>query len=336
MDSVSTLGLARALVDIDSTTGREQEAGAYLAGVLRDRGYQVTEQDVGAGRMNVFAMRRDPVVVLSTHYDCVPPFIPASVHDDALWGRGACDAKGILAAQVAAAERLAAEGEDRVGLLFVVGEERGSDGAQAAASLAGSSRFLVNGEPTDNRLGTATRGVMRLKFRATGRAAHSAYPERGESAIEKLIDVIAALRQIDWPSDPVLGRTSYAVGTIKGGVAHNVIPAAAEAEVTVRLVGPSSDVVERLRPLEAIVQIERGLEMPAVRMATVPGIPSAAFSYTTDVPFLSPWGTPLLLGPGSIHHAHTPGEHLPLAELSTGTDLYARLVRELLERAARP
>ncbi len=331
MDSVGALALARALVDIDSTTGQEQEAGAHLAGVLRTLGYQVVEQNVGGLRMNVFAQRRPPLVVLSTHYDCVPPFIPSSVRDGALWGRGACDAKGILAAQVAAAERLAAEGEDRVGLLFVVGEERGSDGAQASAGLAGWSRYLVNGEPTDNRLGTATKGVLRLRLRATGRAAHSAYPERGESAIEKLVDAVAALRAVEWPSDPVLGATSYAVGTITGGVAHNVIPPSADADVTVRLVGPSSDVLERLEPLRALVGIECGLEVPAVHMETVPGFPSAAFAFTTDVPFLGAWGTPLLLGPGSIHHAHTPDEHLPLAELEEGIERYVRLVRALLE-----
>jgi acetylornithine deacetylase len=336
MDPLDALALARALVDIDSTTGREQEAGAWLAGVLRESGYHVVEQDVGGARMNVFAIRRHPVVVLSTHYDCVPPFIPATVRDGALWGRGACDAKGILAAQIAAAERLAADGEERVGLLFVVGEERGSDGAQASAALAGWSRYLVNGEPTDNRLGTATKGVLRLRLRATGRAAHSAYPERGESAIEKLVDAIRALRAIEWPSDPVLGDTTYAVGIIKGGVAHNVIPPLAEAELTIRLVGPASDVVDCLRPLKAFVSVERGLEVPAVRMACVPGFPSAAFAYTTDVPFLAPWGTPLLLGPGSIHHAHTPEEHLPLAELATGVDLYVRLVRDLMEMASRP
>jgi len=334
MDSLDAVDVARALVDIDSTTGREHEAGRYLAGLLRARGYHVVEQPVADGRVNLYATRRAPLVVLSTHYDCVPPFIPASVRGGILWGRGACDAKGILAAQLAAAERLAAGGEDRVGLLFLVGEERGSDGAAAAAALAGASRHLINGEPTDNRLGTASKGVLRFTLRAAGRAAHSAYPERGESAIEKLVDAIAALRTIAWPVDAVLGPCTYAVGTIKGGVAPNVIPPTAEADVIIRLVGPSADVRTRLAPLRATVGIDEVLEVPAVRLATVPGFDLAPFAFTTDIPLLGAWGTPLLLGPGSIHHAHTAEEHLPLAELQRGIDLYGRLVTSLLAGGA--
>ena len=226
MDPVA---LAQALVDIDSTTGREADAGRWLASFLKDRGFLVTEQPVDGARFNIFATIDPPAVVLSTHFDCVPPFFGSRLAGDRLYGRGSCDAKGILAAQVAAVDTLRARGETRVGLLFVVGEERGSDGARVANGHANGCRFLVNGEPTDRRLGLATRGILRLKLRASGRAAHSSYPELGESAIEKLIDALVELRTIHLPSDRELGRTHYTIGLIAGGVAPNVVPPSAEA-----------------------------------------------------------------------------------------------------------
>src|SRR6185437_3922094 len=192
---------------------------------------------------------------------CVPPFFPSRIDGDRLYGRGSCDAKGILAAQVAAADRLWREGERRTALVFVVGEERGSDGARAANTLANGCRFLVNGEPTDSRLGAATRGVLRLRLRATGRAAHSSFPELGESAIDKLIDALIELRTIALPSDPTLGQTHYTVGLIAGGVAPNVVPPAAEAEVMFRTVSDAADVRRAVEPLERRVGIEHVLEV---------------------------------------------------------------------------
>ena len=179
MDSLETLAFARSLIDIDSTTGREAEAGHWLAARLAALGYNVLEQQIARGCANILATIDDPVVVFSTHFDCVPPFFPSRVENGRLIGRGACDAKGILAAQVAAAERLRASGERRVGLLFVVGEERGSDGAVAANTLPNQCRFLINGEPTESRLATATRGNLRVRLEARGRAAHSCAPEQG-------------------------------------------------------------------------------------------------------------------------------------------------------------
>jgi acetylornithine deacetylase len=326
MDPVA---LTRALVDIDSTTGREGEAGQWLAGVLRSLGYDVTEQPVSDGRFNVFArLAAPPRVVFSTHFDCVPPFFPSREENGMVFGRGSCDAKGILAAQVAAAERLRAEGESRLGLLFVVGEERGSDGARAANDLAPPGvEFLINGEPTDNRLGAATRGVLRVRLRATGRAAHSSFPELGESAIDTLLDALMVIRGLAWPQDPLLGRTHYSVGLIEGGVAPNVISPHAWAELLFRTVADGAAVRELLRVVEPMVAVEEVLDMPAVRMHTVPGIQTEVFPYTTDVPFLARWGRPLLLGPGSIHVAHTDDEHLAVDELRQAIDLYAMLAR---------
>ena len=330
MDSLETLAFARSLIDIDSTTGREAEAGQWLAARLAALGYNVLEQQIARGCANVLATIDDPVVVFSTHFDCVPPFFPSRVENGRLIGRGACDAKGILAAQVTAAERLRASGERRVGLLFVVGEERGSDGAVAANTLPNQCRFLINGEPTDSRLATATRGNLRVRLEARGRAAHSCAPEQGESAIDKLVDALVELRALPLPVDPDLGSTFYSIGLIEGGVAPNVIPAHASAEVMFRTIGSADDILAVLGALKPRVQILEVLRVRPIRMHTVPGFETHVFPFTTDVPLLDRWGTPLLFGPGSILVAHTDGEFVTLDELHGAVDGFERLARGCL------
>jgi len=332
VDSIGLVELVRTLVDIDSTTGREGDCGRWLAAYLRYLGWTVEEQHVSGDRINVIATLEPPQVVLSTHFDCVPPFFPGRVDGSRVYGRGSCDAKGILAAQVLAAERLRAAGERRVGLLFLAGEERGSDGARVANThpLARGCRFLVNGEPTDGRLGTATRGTLRVRLSASGRAAHSSMPELGESAIEKLIDALVRLRGCPLPEDALLGRTHYTVGLISGGIAPNVVPPHAEAEVTFRTVGPTADLEPALDAIRPLVDTSTVLEVPAVRLKTVEGFETAAFPFTTDIPFLDAWGEPLLIGPGSVLVAHTDEEHVEIAELERAVDTYAALVQRLL------
>jgi acetylornithine deacetylase len=352
---VDPVALARTLVDIDSTTGHEAAAGAWLADYLRSLSYQVVQQPVSGDRFNVYAHRvcpdgTAPTVVFSTHFDCVPPFFPSREERGLLFGRGACDAKGIIAAQIAAAERLAAKGETRVGLLFVVGEERGSDGAntandpafapafapggatagQADPGVAAPRRYLINGEPTENRLGSATRGVLRVRLHAEGRAAHSAFPELGESAIDKLLDALMVIRGLQLPEDPLLGRTHYTVGVIEGGVAPNVVSPRASAELLFRIVGDAAPVRAALAVVEGLVSIEHVLDVPAIRLHTVPGFETAIFPYATDVPQLTRWGTPLLVGPGSIHVAHTDEEHVAIDELLAAVDLYEDLATRLI------
>ena len=327
---VDLVALTRALIDIDSTTGREGAAGQWLIEYLQTLGLEVTRQPVDESRFNVIAGPAHPTVVFSTHFDCVPPFFPSRIDGGRIVGRGACDAKGILAAQVAAVQRLRREGETSVGLLFVVGEERGSDGARAANQAARGSRFLIDGEPTDNRLASATRGALRLRLSATGRAAHSSYPELGESAIDRLLDALVDLRRIEFPTDPDLGRTHYTIGLIAGGIAPNVVSPSAEAEVMFRTVSDAAAVRRALVPLEERIRIEHVLEVPPVRMTTVPGFETAVFPYTTDIPFLHGWGRPLLYGPGSIHVAHTAEEFVEVAELEAAVEGYVTLAKQLL------
>jgi acetylornithine deacetylase len=332
VDPLDLVALSRTLIDIDSTTGREGDCGRWLAAYLRYLGWTVDEQPVSDGRANVVATLDPPSVVYSTHFDCVPPFIPSRVEGGTLFGRGSCDAKGILAAQVVAAERLRASGERRVGMVFVVGEERGSDGARTANRhpLASGCRFLVNGEPTDGRLASATRGILRVTLTATGRAAHSSRPDLGESAIDKLIDALMRLRAEMLPDDPVLGRTHYSIGLIDGGIAPNVISPHAEAEVMFRTVGPHDDLAPAINRLHDLVATDYVLEVPAVRLRTLDGFETASFPFTTDIPFLERWGEPLLMGPGSILVAHTDDEHVEIAELERVVDTYEALATRLL------
>jgi len=345
VDPLTQIRVTRELVDIDSTTGREGEAGEYMARLLDSLGCDVTRQPVSEGRFNVFArpfvgrtrsgsaeddsrtpLRSAPRVVFSTHFDCVPPFFPSREEGGRLYGRGSCDAKGILVAQVAAAERLRAEGRTDIGLLFVVGEERGSDGARAANALADGSEFLINGEPTDNRVAAATRGAYRVRLRAAGRAAHSSRPDLGESAIDALVDALVALRHVRWPSDPLLGETFYTTGLISGGVAPNVISPCAEAEIMFRTVGDHRAVRQLIDDaIGGRVTAEDGLAVPPVRLVAPAGFETAVFSFTTDIPLLDRWGQPLLIGPGSITVAHTDEEHVEVDALLEATRLYADL-----------
>ncbi|RPH64626.1 MAG: M20/M25/M40 family metallo-hydrolase [Acidobacteria bacterium] len=333
MDPVATpdaVALLRTLIDIDSTTGREAAVSRWVSDELRRRGWNVLEQAVDADRFNILATLDPPDIVFSTHVDCVPPFFPSRQKGELVYGRGACDAKGCVTTQIVAAERLRLAGHRRIGLLFVVGEERGSDGAKAANTLDGGSRFLVNGEPTDNRLGVATRGVLRVRLTARGRASHSSYPELGESAIEKLVNAIVRLRTLDMPEDPVMGRTHYTVGLIAGGLAPNVVPPLADAEVVFRTVGQVDRLKATLDSLEPFVTWDEIVEVPPVTMTTVPGFETAAFPYTTDIPFLDRWGQPLLLGAGSILVAHSDEEHIRISDLHRAADQYVELAEYLL------
>jgi acetylornithine deacetylase len=335
LDLTDVVAVTRGLVDIDSTTGREGDCVLWMATLLSEAGYGVVEQVVDGPRRNIYAAFDKADVVLSTHLDCVPPFFPSHLDNGTLYGRGSCDAKGIAACQIAAVEKLRREGTSNIGLLFVVGEERGSDGAMTANTAPIGSRYLINGEPTDGKLALATRGILRARLHATGKAAHSSTPEEGVSAIDLLLDALIRLRGLPLPADPELGATSYTIGLIEGGVAPNVVSPHASAEVMFRTVGPADTLVDLLRSLRPLVEMEEVLRVPHVRLKTWAGGPweTAVFPFTTDVPFLDRWGTPLLFGPGSIRVAHTAAEHLDVTELMRAIEAYVRLAGACLAEA---
>jgi acetylornithine deacetylase/succinyl-diaminopimelate desuccinylase-like protein len=324
----------RELVDIQSISGNEGEVGEFLYDALRRMGYQAEKIPVEADRNNVFASwpsEPNPAVVLSTHMDTVPPFIASSEDARRVYGRGSCDAKGIIAAQVAAAERLRAEGI-HVALLFLVGEERDSLGAKVANRQPRGSKYLINGEPTENRIAIASKGALRAEVTATGRMAHSAYPELGESAIDKLIEALTRLKAMELPTEPEVGPCTMNIGFIEGGRAPNVIPDHAKAQLLYRLIGPAQELRRRIvAEVLDLAQVEFVLEIPFKPLRTVDRLPTMVAAFTTDIPALSDWGEPMLIGPGSIHVAHTEGEYVDKSALAEAVEIYCGIVRRLLK-----
>jgi len=338
--SIDPIGLTRQLCEIESTTYYEGKVGDFLAEFLGSQGWEVektpvpqpVESATAGDRWNVYAgiPGQAPELVFSTHMDTVPPYIPFSEDDEFMYGRGVSDAKGIIAAQVAAATDLRHAGF-RVGMLFVSGEERDSAGAKAANLAPKGSRFLINGEPTDNRLALASKGALRAVFKATGKMAHSAYPELGDSAVHKLVEVLGRLLTLPLPSLADVGPSTLNIGQINGGHAPNVIADKAEAQVLVRLVGDSAPVrVAILDAAAGLAEVDFTLEIPFVRLRAVKGLPTMIAKFTTDIPQLSNWGEPLLLGPGTIHVAHTPFEKLAKKELLEAVELYIKVAKQLL------
>jgi acetylornithine deacetylase len=343
MDAVT---LTRQLIDIESISGNEAAVANYLYGELCRLGYQVRKMPVEGDRFNLYASARPgrdfatqapeagswpatAAVVFSTHMDTVPPFISSSEDETRIYGRGACDAKGIIAAQIAAAERLRQQ-NIFVDMLFVVGEERDSLGAQVANRQAPGCKYLVNGEPTENRLALASKGTLRVEVTARGRMAHSAYPELGESAIDKLLAALARLRAMPLPTDPEIGPCTLNIGLVEGGRAPNVIPDYAHADLLYRLVGPSEDLRRQILTIAGNeVEVTFPLELPFLRLRTIDGLPTMIAAFTTDIPKLTNWGDPLLIGPGSIHVAHTDGEYIEKKQLHEAIDLYCTIAKRL-------
>jgi acetylornithine deacetylase len=328
--------LTRSLVDIDSTTGLEKQVANLLMSTLSPLAARYTGQieriPVEPGRENIYVSWGAPIVTLSTHMDTVPPFFASHEDQDFIWGRGSCDAKGIIASMIAASEKLLAAGTHNFALLFVIGEERNSAGAKAAAATPRGSRFLINGEPTENRLALGSKGALRYEITAHGKLAHSAYPELGHSAIHTLLDVLHDIRRIPLPQDALLGRSTLNVGTIDGGRAPNVVADHAEAEIMFRTVGDPAKTREAVSAATAgRAEAREVLYTPAIQLAKVEGLPTTVVAFTTDIPsFEGTWGQPFLVGPGSIHVAHTSEERIPKKELSEAVDIYSRMATQLL------
>jgi len=329
---MDVVAFTRQLVDIESVTGNEGPVGDFLRRELSRLGFQAKKLPVEGVRGNVYATAPEqprPEIVFSTHMDTVPPFIPSREDADRVYGRGACDAKGIIAAQVAAADRLRHDGI-HAGLLFLVGEEKDSLGAKVANQQSHGSKFLINGEPTENRIASASKGTLRVEIIAQGKMAHSAYPELGESAIDKLLEALNRLRAIRLPTEDGVGPCTLNIGVIEGGRAPNVIPDFARAQLLYRLVGPSEALKrEIITAVGDLVKVEFTLEIPLARLRTLDGLPTMVAAFTTDIPWLSNWGQPLLVGPGSIHAAHTQSEYVEKKQLGEAVDLYCAIAKRL-------
>ena len=333
---MNLLELTCALVDIESTTNHEGKVGdylfAHLSAIAARHNGQIERIPVEPNRDNIFACWGEPIVTFSTHMDTVPPFFASHEDNEFIWGRGSCDAKGIIAAMIAAAEKLLAAGTRNFGVLFVVGEERNSAGAKAAATNPRGSRFLINGEPTENHLALGCKGALRYEIAAQGKLAHSAYPELGHSAIHTLLDVLRDVRQIPLPEDALLGRSTLNIGTIGGGRAPNVVADHAEAEIMFRTVGNPAEIRKAVSAATAgRAEAREVLHTPAVQLAKLEGLPTTIVAFTTDIPmFNGAWGEPFLIGPGSIHVAHTAEERVSKKELSEAVDIYAGMALQLL------
>ena len=329
---MDVVAFTRQLVDIESVTGNEGPVGDFLRRELSRLGFQAKKLPVEGVRGNVYATAPEqprPEIVFSTHMDTVPPFIPSREDTDRVYGRGACDAKGIIAAQVAAADRLRHDGI-HAGLLFLVGEEKDSLGAKIANQQSHGSKFLINGEPTENRIASASKGTLRVEIIAQGKMAHSAYPELGESAIDKLLEALNRLRAIRLPTEEGVGPCTLNIGVIEGGRAPNVIPDFARAQLLYRLVGPSEALKrEIITAVGDLIKVEFTLEIPLARLRTLDGLPTMVAAFTTDIPWLSNWGQPLLVGPGSIHAAHTQSEYVEKKQLGEAVDLYCAIAKRL-------
>ena len=323
--------MTRRLIEIESITGQEHAVCDFIRRTAEEIGFEVSVHAVEGERKNVVARICDPKVVLTTHMDTVSPYVPFSEDGEYLYGRGACDAKGILAAMIEAGRTLIEDGVRDFGLLFVVGEERGSDGAKAAGRMNPGSRFFINGEPTENRLALGSKGALRFEIRTSGKSAHSAYPERGENAIDKLLDILQDFRGHSFPRHGVLGETTLNIGILHGGTLANVVPDRAAAEVLVRLVSGTNGFK---KSIDEIVR-KRGevvyhFECDPILLEALDGFETTVVAYTTDIPLLSRWGRPFLLGPGSILDAHCPGERISKKQLMDAVPLYRRLVKRLL------
>ncbi|HTW67472.1 MAG TPA: M20/M25/M40 family metallo-hydrolase [Bryobacteraceae bacterium] len=328
--------LTRALVDIESITENEEQAGhalfAHLSELVSKFDGRAELMPVEPRRNNVFACWGEPTVTLSTHMDTVPPFFPSREDGEYIWGRGACDTKGIIAAMIFAVQELLEAGRRNIGLLFVVGEERNSAGALAAAKMPRGSKFLINGEPTENKLAVGSKGALRLELVSTGRMAHSAYPELGESAIEKLLDALQEVRRVPLPKHPLLGASTLNIGTIAGGRAPNVIPDHAQAELFIRIVDSGQATFEAMQQaVNGKAEVHERLKIPATLLGSLADFETTVVSFTTDIPALgTAWGKPYLIGPGSIHVAHTSEERIRKAQILEAIQIYKRMVQQFL------
>ncbi len=327
------LDIARRLIDIPSVTGEEKNVLLALEELLTGMGLPVERQMVAEDRWNIYAgWRGDDTVAFSTHVDTVPPWYPSRVEDDIVYGRGACDTKGIIASMLIAGERLIERGVPPA-YLFVVGEETDSIGARSATAGGARASAIIVGEPTDNHLASGHKGVVSYYLRTTGIASHSAYPERGHSAIHDLLDIIRDIQSEDWGKNDILGDATLNIGLIKGGVALNTFAPEAEASFMHRIV---DDAAARRQQVEDVVRGRAAITFQTISepqfLETLPGFPVKSVNFGTDIPHMRPMGRCFLAGPGSVHDAHTDHERIGIEAMNEAVELYVKLYTDLMEQ----
>jgi acetylornithine deacetylase len=331
-DAARAIPLLEQLVVIPSVTGAEGPLLDFLQGRFEARGLTVDSQEVSPGRRNLFIHRGRADVVFMTHADTVPPFFPPRRSGAGLAGRGACDAKGSLAAQSVALEDLLAQGHP-VGLLVLVGEERGSDGALAANGEPRGSRYIVCGEPTENQFVAGSKGCLRIRAETRGVAGHSSIAGSGSSAVPPLLDFLAAIRAAELPADPVFGETTMNIGVLEAGTAPNVIADSARAEILFRTGEPVEKLLSRIRGLTPEVELEIPYRSDPILFRVPKNRHSAQIvAFACDLPLLPSWGEPILVGPGSILDAHGADEKVDLAQVEEAVEVYRTLAHGLLEQ----
>jgi len=330
---MNVLALATKMIDIQSISGAEGPMADFLETYMAPKGWQVVRQTIAPGRDNVYMHRpgRTPRLIFNSHIDTVPPFFPSSRDDEWLYGRGACDTKSLIAAQLLAVENLLAEGCEDIGLLYVVGEEVDHIGMVKANDLGLDPDFLIVGEPTESKLVRRQKGIVKARLTARGKAAHSGYPETGVSAVEILLDVLETLRKEPWPDETRLGKTTMNIGLLSGGRAANVVADEAWAEVMFRVVTSEKEISARLTELCGDrVGVEIITSNDPCDLTTLDGYETVVVAFNTDIPYLNFNGKALLWGAGSILDAHTANEKIRIADLERAVTVYGNLARQCL------
>ena len=317
---------------VDSTSGNEREFLQLLEGMFHDDGWQITRQPVEEDRWNLLVTDgTDPQVLLSTHVDTVPPVLEVDYDGQVVRGRGACDTKGGLLAMVHAARRVRDAGIEGVGFLLVVGEEVDHRGAKEATALQLDVDRIILCEPTQNRVVTAQKGMVRCTLRTRGVAGHSAFPDDGESAVGPLLDALEAIRGHDWPTDELLGATTVNIGVIDAGVAANVFAPEARAEVLFRAVSDAEQLLHEVRStVGGDVEMVDVVYNDPVFFDVPSGVDTCTVPFNTDAPYLADIADVWLVGPGDIRCAHSEDEQIRIGEIFDGIELYEKLIQRVL------
>ena len=348
------------LLNIDSTSGKEASLADMLVAEMSAPGRDVRTFDVGDGTVNILVSWGVPEVVFCTHLDTVPPYIAPSSDGDLVRGRGTCDAKGQIFAMYEACKVLESKGYDGFALLLLAGEETGSFGAKAFRGQHPGAEWVIVGEPTDNCMASASKGTKAFEVEFTGKAFHSGYPEHGTSAVNLFNDFMNALRSIVFPSDDILGNTTWNIGRLSSDNPQNILSDRLTCRVYFRttfasdemvcnimrnIAGPDaklrfgrprvqdgSDIVAKeVAPWQKAMSVKAlGGDTPT-SYETFPEFPAKPVSFGSDAPQLTNFRRKILCGPGSILVAHRDDEHVLISDIAQAVENYVKMFEKIRE-----